>query len=179
MQLKALSDYGCTAVYTDKGFSGARFDRPGLLEALAALKGGGTLVVFRLDRLGRSLRHLAALVSDLDKQKVRLVSLSEYIDTGSSSGRFTFHMLAAMAEFERGLISERTRAGMAAARERGSAIGRPSVLTEEQREQARALLQSHSTEFVAQTFNVHERTLRRHLRTRNALQDAAISNNCT
>lgn len=164
MQLTALRDHGCNMVFFDKGISGARFDRPGLRQAFEAVADGGALVVWRLDRLGRSLQHLASIMVDLEQQKVRLVSLSEYIDTGSTTGRFTFHMLAALAEFERGLISERTRAGMAAARQRGSSIGRPSGMSAAQREQARALLKNHPANVVAQTFNVHRSTLRRHLR---------------
>ncbi|MDR6490134.1 recombinase family protein [Paraburkholderia sp. 22099] len=163
MQLKALESYGCSHIFSDKGLSGARFDRPGLKQALEAVQQGGTLVVWRLDRLGRSLRHLASIIGDLDKRKVRVVSLTEYIDTRSSSGRFTFHMLAAIAEFERGLIGERTRAGMAAARERGSSIGRPGALSTHQCEQARSMLKHHSQAFVAKSFSVHPRTLRRYL----------------
>lgn len=164
MQLTALKEHGCSAVFFDKGISGARFDRPGLRQAFEAVAGGGTLVVWRLDRLGRSLQHLASIVVDLEQQRVRLLSLSEYIDTGSTTGRFTFHMLAALAEFERGLISERTRAGMEAARQRGSSIGRPSGMSATQREQARVLLENHSPDVVAEAFNVHQRTLKRHLR---------------
>ncbi|UVE67899.1 recombinase family protein [Burkholderia pyrrocinia] len=101
---------------------------------------------------------------ELEQQKVRLLSLSGYIDTGSTTSRFTFHMLAALAEFERGLISERTRTGMAAARQRGSSIGRPSGLSAIQREQARALLETQPDDVVAKTFNIRERTLQRRLR---------------
>ncbi|THJ46796.1 recombinase family protein [Burkholderia sp. LS-044] len=121
-------------------------------------------VVWWLDRLGRSLSHLARIVVELEQQKVRLLSLSGYIDTGSTTSRFTFHMLAALAEFERGLISERTRTGMAAARQRGSSIGRPSGLSAIQREQARALLETQPDDVVAKTFNIRERTLQRRLR---------------
>jgi DNA invertase Pin-like site-specific DNA recombinase len=140
-----------------------RLDRPGLRDALDALCPDSTLVVWRLDRLGRSLGNLATIINDRDAQKVRFVSLTEHIDTRSSSGRFTFHVLAALAEFERGLISERTRAGMVGARERGSRIGRPKLLSAEQHEQARALLKQHSAVVVAQEFNVHQRTLRRYM----------------
>ncbi|MPV66778.1 recombinase family protein [Burkholderia sp. BE17] len=165
MQLTALKARGCNSVFFDKGISGARFDRPGLAQALEAVSGGGTLMVWRLDRLGRSLRNLANMVLELEAKSVRLVSLSEHIDTGSTTGRFTFHMLAALAEFERGLISERTSAGMAAARQRGSSIGRPVGLNPRQRDEARLLLEKYPAQVVAKAFNIHARTLKRHLKT--------------
>lgn len=164
MQMKALNAFGCDVTHFDKGISGARFDRPGLQAALEQLAEGDTLVVWKLDRLGRSLGHLANIMGQLDKRKIRVVSLTEYIDTRSSSGRFTFHMLAALAEFERGLISERTRAGMAAARDRGSRIGRPKVLSAAQRAEAGQLLESYSPSQVAKRFNVHRTTLMRHIK---------------
>ncbi|WP_126879940.1 recombinase family protein [Paraburkholderia kururiensis] len=163
LQLAALEAYGCERVYSDHGISGGRFDRPGLRAALAAARTGSTLVVWRLDRLGRSLRDLAVLMGDLGQRGVRIVSLTEYIDTGSTSGRFTFHMLAAMAEFERGLISERTRAGMAAARARGSRIGRQPALDDAQCRFARQLLLRHSLTAVARMLEVDRRTLQRAL----------------
>ena len=165
MQLVALTNFGCDLICQDKGLSGARFDRPGLQEALTALQDGDALVVWKLDRLGRSLSDLAAIIARLDKRMIRVVSLTEYIDTRSSSGRFTFHMLAAMAEFERSLISERTRAGMAAAKERGSHIGRPKVLNDSQRTEALNLLKTQSATQVAKRFNIHRSTLRRHVMT--------------
>ncbi|WP_321804304.1 recombinase family protein [Burkholderia sp. BCC1988] len=166
MQMKALNGFGCDVTHFDKGISGARFDRPGLTGALEQLTEGDTLVVWKLDRLGRSLGHLANIMGQLDKRKIRVVSLTEYIDTRSSSGRFTFHMLAALAEFERGLISERTRAGMAAARDRGSHIGRPKILSDAQRIEAGQLLEKYSPSQVAKRFNVHRTTLMRHIRVR-------------
>ncbi|KIP17335.1 DNA resolvase [Burkholderia ubonensis] len=164
MQIMALAKFGCDVTHYDKGISGARFDRPGLQRVLEELVEGDTLVVWKLDRLGRSLGHLANIISQLDKRKIRVVSLTEYIDTRSSSGRFTFHMLAALAEFERGLISERTRAGMAAARDRGSRIGRPKVLSDEQCIEAQCLLEAHPPSQVAKRFNVHRSTLMRHIK---------------
>ncbi|WP_080405562.1 recombinase family protein [Burkholderia ubonensis] len=163
MQLAALTAYPCDLIFSDQGMSGARFDRPGLCDALKAVRPGSSLIVWRLDRLGRSLKHLVEVISKLNEQDVRVISLTESIDTRSSSGRFTFHMIAALAEFERSLISERTRAGMIAARERGQRAGRPRALTISQINQARVLLQDNSEEFVARTFNVHLRTLRRQL----------------
>ena len=164
MQIKALETFGCDGIYFDKGISGAKFERPGLSSVLEVTATGDTLVVWKLDRLGRSLSHLANIMAQLDKRKIRVVSLTEYIDTRSSSGRFTFHMLAAIAEFERGLISERTRAGMEAARDRGSQIGRPKVLSDAQCIEAQDLLRHYSLSQVAKRFNVHRATLMRHIK---------------
>lgn len=125
LQLLALQAAGCDAILSDRGISGSRFDRPGLHDALNAAQAGDTLVVWRLDRLGRSLSHLVDVVSDLGRHNIEFVSLTESIDTRSSTGMLMFHMIAALAEFERSLISERTRAGIAAARARGVKIGRP------------------------------------------------------
>lgn len=166
LQLDALTSYGCSITFSDHGTSGTRFDRPGLRKALRAAQAGTTLVVWRLDRLGRSLRHLATIMGDLEGRNVRVVSISECIDTRSTTGRFTFHMLAALAEFERALISERTRAGMAAARARGKQIGRPLALDDEQCAHACALLESHSVRFVSRELNVDRRTLLRNVRRR-------------
>jgi len=163
LQIAALKAHGCDVIYTDQGVSGARFDRPGLNNALDQATGGSTLVVWRLDRLGRSLKHLVTVIASLNERGVQVVSLTESIDTNSSTGRFTFHMIAALAEFERSLISERTRAGMRSARDRGSQIGRPPALNAEQLEQARDLLQHQSARSVAKVFNIHHRTLRRSL----------------
>ena len=163
LQLAALEARKCDVVFSDHGISGARFDRPGLEDALARAEHGDTFVVWRLDRLGRSLSHLVAVVSDLSKRGVEFESLTENIDTKSPTGMLIFHMIAALAEFERALISERTRAGVAAARSRGKKVGRPPALSEAQREQARSLLECYNEVVVAQTFNVHLRTLRRHL----------------
>ncbi|GAB6852512.1 recombinase family protein [Paraburkholderia kururiensis] len=164
LQLDALILYGCSITYSDQGVSGTRADRPGLREALTAAQPGTTLVVWRLDRLGRSLRHLVSIIGDLEGRNVRVVSLTESVDTKSTAGRFTFHLLAALAEFERGLISERTRAGIAAARARGKQIGRPLALDDEQCERASALLGEYSARFVARKLNVDRRTLVRNLR---------------
>jgi DNA invertase Pin-like site-specific DNA recombinase len=161
LQCDALNRAGCDSIYTDHGISGAEFIRPGLDGALQALQPGDTLVVWRLDRLGRSLSKLVELVSELGHRKIDFISLTESINTQSSSGVLIFHMMAALAEFERNLISERTRAGMAAARERGRHIGRAPTLDAHQRAQVLHLLQTHSREHVAQLFNVHPRTLRR------------------
>lgn len=125
LQLDALKQAGCDQIFTDHGISGASNERPGLQQAMDMLQKGDTLVVWRLDRLGRSLVNLVEYVGSLGKQGVEFRSLSESIDTSSSGGKLLFHMIAALAEFERSLISERTRAGMAAAKLRGKHVGRP------------------------------------------------------
>ncbi|MBV2143761.1 recombinase family protein [Falsochrobactrum sp. TDYN1] len=125
MQINALKRAGCRHIYTDQGISGATPERPGLQQALKSLTDGNMLVVWRLDRLGRSLIQLVELVNSLGNRGVEFRSLSESIDTSSSGGRLVFHIMAALAEFERTLISERTRAGMEAARLKGIHVGRP------------------------------------------------------
>ncbi|MBM7326584.1 recombinase family protein [Agrobacterium sp. S2] len=125
LQLDALRQAGCDQIFTDHGISGASNERPGLQQAMDMLQKGDTLVVWRLDRLGRSLVNLVEHVSDLGQQGVEFRSLTESIDTSSSGGKLLFHMIAALAEFERSLISERTKAGMAAAKLRGKHVGRP------------------------------------------------------
>lgn len=128
LQRDALRAAGCDTVFEDV-ISGASRERPGLDAALAALRMGDMLVTWRLDRLGRSLSHLIALVGDLDRRGCGLVSLSEAIDTASASGKLLFHIMGALAEFERALISERTKAGLAARRSRGQHLGRRPKLS--------------------------------------------------
>ena len=168
LQLSALKNFGCTQIFSDHGFSGVRFDRPGLLDALKAASRGATFVVWRLDRLGRSLAELIALVAQLGRRGVEFVSLTENIDTTSPAGRLTFHMIAALAEFERSLISERTKAGLVSARNRGSILGRPPALLDSDLDRALVLLETYSQEEVAKTLKVHVRTLRRHLSKRDS-----------
>jgi DNA invertase Pin-like site-specific DNA recombinase len=163
LQLSALKGYDCEFIFSDYGFSGANFNRPGFQEALNTASAGSTIVVWRLDRLGRSLKHLVEVLSDLRSRGIGVVSLTEGIDTRSPTGQFTFHIIAALAEFERTLISERTRAGIAAAKDRGRRPGRPSSLTQSQIDLAIDLLKSNSEKFVAGVFNVHHKTLRRQL----------------
>lgn len=166
LQLTALNAAGCVRVLTDEGFSGANFSRPGLNKVLRVLRNGDTLTVWRLDRLGRSLFELLKLVRDLNERGVEFRSLSESLDTSTSGGRLLLHVLASMAEFERSLISERTRAGMAAARARGSRIGRRPAMTAEQLTAARAAIDidHRSVADVAGEYRIHPRTLGRLLR---------------
>jgi DNA invertase Pin-like site-specific DNA recombinase len=124
LQLDALRAAGCDRVFTDTA-SGAAAERPGLTEALDHCRAGDTLVVWRLDRLGRSLRHLIETVTALAERGVGFKSLTESIDTTSPGGKLIFHIFGALAEFERDLIRARTRAGLTAARARGRTGGRP------------------------------------------------------
>jgi DNA invertase Pin-like site-specific DNA recombinase len=127
LQLDGLKAAGCGKIYRDK-VSGAATERPGLEEALKYIRPGDTLVVWRLDRLGRSLKHLIETVTVLEEQGIGFRSLQEAIDTTTSGGKLIFHIFSALAEFERNLIRERTQAGLAAARARGRKGGRPRKL---------------------------------------------------
>lgn len=129
-QIDALRQFGCELIFSDHGTSGASRARPGLDRMLASLDRDAELVIWRLDRLGRSLSHLVDLVAVLNQRGVRVISISESIDTRSSTGLLVFHIMGALAEFERALISERTRAGMESARQRGRPIGRPRKLAD-------------------------------------------------
>jgi DNA invertase Pin-like site-specific DNA recombinase len=126
LQRDALTKADCARVFTDTA-SGAKADRPGLEEALDFVRAGDTLVVWKLDRLGRSLPHLLETVAGLQKREVGFKSLTEQIDTTTSGGKLIFHIFASLAEFERDIISERTNAGLAAARARGKNGGRPKA----------------------------------------------------
>lgn len=127
LQKDALQQAGCTKIYSDR-MSGAKAQRPGLSLALDFARSGDVLVVWRLDRLGRSLKDLIEIVSTLDERGIGLQSLQESIVTTNNSGRLVFHLFAALAEFERNLIRERTKAGLVAARARGHKGGRPKAL---------------------------------------------------
>lgn len=131
LQEDALKSAGCKEIYTDIA-SGSKSQRPGLDSALAYLREGDTLVVWKLDRLGRSIQHLIQTIALLNERKIAFKSLQENIDTTSSGGKLIFHMFSALAEFERDLIRERTDAGLKAARARGRLGGRPSLLDNRQ-----------------------------------------------
>lgn len=144
-QEAALRAAGCSRVFTDQA-SGSKADRPQLTAALDHLNAGDTLVVWRLDRLGRSLPHLIEVVRSLGDRHVEFRSLTEAIDTTTPAGRLLFHVAAAFAEFERDLIQERTRAGLASTREAGRVGGRPTVMTSGKLTAARALIaERHSS----------------------------------
>lgn len=162
LQLDALTDAGCGPVFTETA-SGAQRTRPQLDCALAALSPGDTLVVWRLDRLARSLRQLIDTVDQLQARQVGLRSLTEVIDTTTPTGRLVFHVFGAIAEFERSVIREQTMAGLVAARARGRRGGRPAALNGEAVREARRLLSSRSVEDIASILNVAPSTVYRHL----------------
>lgn len=163
LQERALRDAGVAKIFTDK-VSGAAATRPGLDKALAALSQGDVLVVWRLDRLGRSLPHLISVVTGLGERGVGFRALHDNIDTTTAQGRLVFHMMGALAEFERALISERTQAGLRAAKARGERLGRRPALTPAQVAHARQLIEAGSrTTDVARTLNVGRATLYRAL----------------
>jgi DNA invertase Pin-like site-specific DNA recombinase len=163
MQLKALQRAGCKKIFTDRR-TGATTKRPSLTRCLKTLKDGDTLTVWKLDRLARSLRDLISIVEDFDKLGIHFRSLTEEINTATPGGKLTFHIFAALAEFERGLIIERTREGMKAARARGIKSGPPSKLTRQQIDHARQLIENgQGREAVADLFKVSRSTLYRAL----------------
>ena len=130
-QIAALKAAGCDRIFTDQ-VSGAKDDRPGLADALGQMREGDTLVIWKLDRLGRSVAHLSQTLRDFDRNGWALKSITDGFDTGTSSGRFFYHVLCSVAEFERDLIRERTQKGLTAARARGRNGGRPKSLTPQQ-----------------------------------------------
>jgi DNA invertase Pin-like site-specific DNA recombinase len=139
LQIDALMKAGCKKVFDDK-VSGSRAERPGLAKTLEMLREGDTLVVWKLDRLGRSVKNLVDLVGELHKQGVQFKSLTDAIDTGTPSGRFFFHVMASLAEMERELTIERTRAGLEVARQLGRKGGRKRQMTDSKIASAKKLL---------------------------------------
>ena len=164
-QLDALKRAGCERVFVDRGASGKLASRPEFDKALDYLRCGDQLVITKLDRAGRSLKHLIDLASVLEARGVGLVVLQQAIDTATPGGRLFFHLLAAFAEFEADLLSERTLDGLEAARARGRAGGRRPKLTPRQVALARQMYDSreHTVEQIAETFNVTRSTIYRHL----------------
>jgi len=160
-QADALKAAGCDKIINEK-VSGASATRPQLDKLLASMGQGDVLVVVRLDRLGRSLLHLIEVVRTLERQGTGLLSLSEAIDTTTAGGRLIFHVMGALAEFERQLIIERTQAGLAAARKRGARVGRPRALTAAQIKHARALIaEGERPVAIARSLGVDRATLYR------------------
>lgn len=138
LQREALRKAGCTKLFEDT-LSGARAERPGLTKAFDQLRQGDTLAVWKLDRLGRSVSHLVHLVQELRERGVHFQSLTDAIDTSTPSGRFFFHVMASLAEMERELVVERTRAGLEAARHLGRTGGRKAKMTSSKLESAKML----------------------------------------
>ena len=173
LQQDALTKAECSRVFTDTA-SGAKADRPGLEEALDFARAGDTLVVWKLDRLGRSLPHLLETVAWLQEQGIGFKSLTEQIDTTTSGGKLIFHVFAALAEFERDVIRERTQAGLAAARARGRKGGRPASPSLSDAKKV-ALAQrlyddtTNSIDDICKTLRVSRSTLYRYIQVRHQL----------
>jgi DNA invertase Pin-like site-specific DNA recombinase len=166
LQQDALEKAGCSKIFTDTA-SGVKTERKGLDEALNYVRKGDTLVVWRLDRLGRSLPHLISTMTSLEERGIGFKSLTENIDTTTSGGKLIFHIFGALAEFERDIIRERTQAGLSAARARGRKGGRPHALTPKQLAIAKQLYQDkqHSIAEICNTLKVSKATLYRSLKT--------------
>jgi DNA invertase Pin-like site-specific DNA recombinase len=166
-QIDALQQAGCEKIFNDRA-SGAKTDRPGLGEALKYVRKGDTLLVWRLDRLGRSLIHLIETVGKLEEKGIGFRSLQEAIDTTTSGGRLVFQIFGALAEFERNLIRERTQAGLAAARARGRKGGRPKALNQTKIELAYKLYdeKNHTIKEICQILGISKPTLYNYLRQR-------------
>ena len=163
LQCRALKKAGCGRVFEDR-VSGATLDRPGLEKALASMHRGDLLVVWKLDRLGRSVLHLVNLIQKLGERDIGFISLSENIDTTTAAGRLIFHVMSSIAEFERALIAERTKAGMAAARKRGVHVGRKRAINARQMKRARFLIgKGKSPTAIARGLRVSRSTLYRAL----------------
>jgi DNA invertase Pin-like site-specific DNA recombinase len=164
LQKDALNKAGCERIFTDTA-SGAKAERIGLDEALSYVRKGDTLVVWRLDRLGRSLPHLIETITGLANRGVGFKSITEAIDTTTSGGKLIFHIFGALAEFERDIIRERTQAGLTAARARGRKGGRPKKLNPRKLEIAKALYNNRKTtvDDICRTLNISRATLYRYI----------------
>ncbi len=160
LQIDALQRAGCEKIITDE-ISGSVAERPGLTELRHSLRKGDTIVVWRLDRLGRSLKHLMDWINELQDKKIEFQSLQESIDTSTSTGKLVFHIFASLAEFERNLIGERTKAGLEAARSRGRQGGRPKKLNKDKRQLAIDLYKGrkHPIKQICQTVGISKPTL--------------------
>lgn len=163
LQTDALERAGCDKIFTDTA-SGSINSRKGLIDAVEFCRSGDALVVWKLDRLGRSLKHLIDTVNFLQAKGVEFVSLQESVDTSTSGGKLVFHVFGALAEFERELIRERTIAGLKAARDRGSQNGRPKKLTRQQEKIAKKLMDDRETTVpeIIKTMRVSRSTLYRY-----------------
>jgi DNA invertase Pin-like site-specific DNA recombinase len=168
LQKDALKKAGCEKIFTDIG-GGADFDRKGLSDALAFMRKGDCLVVWKLDRLGRSLKDLITTINDIHSKKMSFQSLQESLNTATSSGKLVFHVFGALAEFERDVIRDRTKAGLTAARARGRLGGRPRIMDQSKIGMAKALVADtkNSIRDICKTLSVSKTTLYRYLKTSN------------
>src|SRR5688572_32296455 len=175
LQQDALNAAGCLKIFTDM-ISGATKERKGLAEALNYVREGDTLVVWRLDRLGRSLKHLIETITELNNRNIGFKSLTENIDTTTSGGKLVFHIFGALAEFERDIIRERTQAGLTAARARGRLGGRPKAQTLNTSKKV-ALAQSlyddknNTIEEICKTLHISRATLYRYIQTSKSINN--------
>ncbi|HIA54174.1 MAG TPA: recombinase family protein [Candidatus Melainabacteria bacterium] len=161
LQIDALNNAQCERIFTDKA-TGSNLNRPGLTDALSHLRAGDTLVVWKLDRLGRTVKGLVDFVTKLEAQEVNFCSITDKIDTSTTAGRFFFHIMASLSQMERELTLERTKAGLAAARAVGRVGGRQRRMTDSKIEAAKKLLSSGKTpRDVAKTLEVSIPTLYR------------------
>jgi DNA invertase Pin-like site-specific DNA recombinase len=171
LQKDALQKIGCTKIFTDTA-SGSTTERPGLHEVLHFLRAGDALVVWRLDRLGRSVQHLIETIATLQERSIGFKSLTENIDTTTSGGKLIFHIFGALAEFERDLIRERTQAGLVAARARGEHGGRPLRLNGNQRTLLQTLYLDKNNRIadILSTLHISKSTLYRSLKARAVIE---------
>ncbi len=165
MQIRALKKTGCAKIFRDEGVSAVASERPNFSAALESLRPGDTLVIWKMDRAFRSLIHALNVLEELEHRRVEFQSLTDQIDTATAMGRFVYQVTNAFSELERALISERTRAGMAAARERGVTLGRPPKLSHRQIERARREIDERGKTIahMARTLGVAPITLSRAL----------------
>lgn len=165
LQIEALTDAGCNRIITDKAQSGARAaeGRPGFSEAMDLLDSGDLLVVWKLDRVGRSIADLIHLLKIFGDRGIEFRSLTDGIDTTTAGGRLVFHIMGALAEFERDLIQERTKAGLRAAKKRGKRLGRPPVLSPAQIAHAKTAIEAkrETVSGIAEILGVNRSTLQR------------------
>src|SRR3954469_25644965 len=163
LQRDALKTAGCEQIYTDQ-VSGTTAQRPGLEQAFSHLRQGDTLVVWRLDRLGRSLKHLIETVNDLQEKGIGFKSITESLDTTTSGGKLVFRIFGALAEFEREIIRERTQAGLQSARARGRTGGRPKALTDKQVQMLRRMSADPDTSIddICKTLGISRMTFYRY-----------------
>ena len=164
LQQDALEKAGCNKIFTDT-ISGAKTERPGWEQPLAYVRPGDTLVVWRLDRLGRSLKHLIETITTLHDREIGFKSITENIDTTTSGGKLVFHIFGALAEFERDIIRERTQAGLQAARARGKRGGRPKALNPKKQAMAQALYEdkNNAVADICKMLNISRATLYRYI----------------
>ena len=174
-QTDALRAAGCERIFTDKGVSGSAVFKPALKECIAFMREGDELVITRLDRLSRSLKELIVVAEALGERGFAFRSLHEQIETASPAGRLFFHIVGALAEFERDIIRARTREGMAAARRRGAKLGRPPAISDEQWTEARRLLSGDNPKTpaeVARLLGVSRQAIHKRLKREEAEADA-------